>query len=99
MESRLEHKQSREQQTCTKSFPQRPGLGGSQRVGTGGGFKRVILTWVPSGEDAGALAFFFCYAKDPPPPTDLESKGRPGKSAPGPSPHAFWAVLSPPAVF
>lgn len=51
MESRLEHRQSREQQTCTESFPQRLGWGGSERVGMGGGFKGTHR--VLSGGDAG----------------------------------------------
>lgn len=63
-------------------------------MGTGGGFKGTHLGAVWRGCRSTRLPFF-CYANDPPPPTDLELKGRPGKSPPGPSPHAFWAVLSP----
>lgn len=100
MESRLEHRQSREQQTCTESFPLRLGQGGSERVGMGGGFMgshRVL-----SGGDAHSLFFyiFIFLLRKRSSTTHGPRVERPPryKRAPGPSPQAFRVVLSPPAA-
>lgn len=95
MESRLEHRQSREQQTCTESFLQRLGWGGSERVGMGGGFMGTHR--VLSGGDAHSLFFkFFCYAKRSSTTHGPRVERPPRyKRAPGPSPQAFRVVLLP----
>lgn len=67
------------------------------------GWAWVVGSWVLTGcclEGTRIRFFFFnflffCYAKDPPPPTDLELKGRPGISARQVPPHRRLGSFSP----